>query len=288
MERRIGGGEAFLGRVGERLRLVRARRGMSRRALAKQADVSERHIAQLEAGTGNISLLLLHRLAAALGETVADLVTLEGARSDAHRLLERLLARLSAEDADAARRMLLERFSAEGAGARDGRVALIGLRGAGKSSLGAALASALGAPFVELDREVERLSRMELRDIFEVHGQEGFRRLEREALQGVVRAEAEVVIAAGGGLVAEPATFELLLSSCVTVWVKASADEHMGRVVAQGDQRPMADDRAQAMDDLRAILASREPLYARADFVLDTTGRAFEESVAELVSLVRR
>lgn len=276
-------GAAFLRRVGERLRLIRSRRGMSRRVLAKRADVSERHIAQLEAGTGNISLLLLHRLAAALGETVAQLVAAE--QSQPHALLARLLDRLSPEQADAARRLLLDRFG-DGPAAREQRIALIGLRGAGKSSLGAGLARLRGAPFLELDREVERLSRMELRDIFEVQGQEGFRKWERQALQHAIASGGPVVIATGGGLVAEPANFELLLANCLTVWVRASPDEHMARVMAQGDQRPMQDDRKRAMDDLRAILTSREPLYAQANLVLDTSGRTLEESLAALCALL--
>ncbi len=280
-------GAAFLFRVGERLRLLRARRGMSRRALARQSSVSERHIAQLEAGAGNISLLLLHRLAVALGEPVWRLVAPErAAGGPGDGVLSRLIERLSEEQMEAARRLLLDHFSPPGSGVRRERVALIGLRGAGKSTLGAALAQARGVPFRELDREVERLSRMELRDIFEVQGQEGFRQWERQALQSVVEAEPRVVIAAGGGLVAEPATLDLLLTHCLTVWVKASPEEHMGRVVAQGDQRPMADDRARAMDDLRAILQSREKLYAQADLVLDTTGRTMEASLSDLVALL--
>ena len=280
-------GEAFLFRVGERLRVLRARRGMSRRVLAKQSSVSERHIAQLEAGAGNISLLLLHRLAVALGETVEQIVSPDrGSPAEGHALLLRLIDRLSGAEAETARRLLLDHFAPTGGPARRERVALIGLRGAGKSTLGAALAAARGVPFRELDREVERLSRMELRDIFEVQGQEGFRKWERQALQSVIETEARVVVAAGGGLVAEPATFDLLLAHCLTVWVKASPEEHMGRVVAQGDQRPMEADRARAMDDLKAILQSRERLYAQADLVLETTGRTAEESLAELIALL--
>ena len=164
---------------------------------------------------------------------------------------------------------------------RRSRIALVGLRGAGKSSLGRALAARRGVPFVELDREVERRSGMELRDIFEMHGQDGFRRMERQALEATLEEGGPVVLAAGGGIVAEPATLELLLAKCLTVWVRASPEEHMQRVVTQGDDRPMRDN-ADAMADLRAILASREALYARADIVLDNHGRPLEESLAEL------
>ncbi len=286
-EERDGGAEAFLHGLGERLRLIRAQRGMSRRALARQSGVSERYIAQFEAGAGNMSLLLLRRLAGALGVPMEDLVAVDRPERKLDAiLLELFLTRLTPAQLGEARRLLLDRFAPGQASARRFRIALIGLRGAGKSSLGAMLAQGRGVPFVELDREVERLSRMELRDIFEVHGQDGFRRIERQALQAVVDAEAEIVIATGGGLVAEPATFELLLANCLTVWIKASPEEHMSRVVAQGDQRPMAEDRTHAMDDLRAILASRGPLYAKADLVLDTSGRTLDESLAQLVAML--
>ena len=277
--------ETFLRLVGERLRLVRARRGMSRRLLAEQSDVSERHIAQLEAGAGNISLLLLHRLAAALAVSVDELVDVaRQERPHGALVLERLLERLAPEQLAEAQRLLLERF-APGEPRRD-RIALVGLRGAGKSTLGRRLAEERSMPFVELDREVERLSGMELSDVFGIHGQEGFRRLEREALAQVVRSHRRVVVATGGGLVSESATFALLLANCLTVWVKASPEEHMARVVAQGDIRPMEHDQAHAMDDLRAILASREKLYAQADIVLDTSFCTVEQSLARLRTLL--
>ena len=280
-----GADEAFLGGLGDRLRLIRAQRGMSRRVLAQSSGVSERYIAQFEAGAGNMSLLLLRRLARALGVPMDELVAAGRAnRTPDAVLLERFLTRLTEAQLSEARRLLMQHFAAGEAETRRGRIALIGLRGAGKSSLGRLLAEARGVPFLELDREVERLSRMELRDIFEVHGQDGFRRLERDALQRAVASETRLVIAAGGGLVTEPATFELLLSTCLTVWVKASPEEHMRRVIAQGDHRPMAADQGRAMDDLRAILASREPLYRQADMVLDTAGRTLDQSLAELIT----
>jgi len=282
-----GSDEAFLHALGERLRLIRAQRGMARRVLAKQSGVSERYIAQFEAGAGNMSLLLLRRLARALGVATEELVAERPDRSHDFALLERFLTRLSEAQLGEARCLLMDRFAAGEADAKRDRIALVGLRGAGKSSLGRRLAEARGVTFVELDREVERLGRMELRDIFEVHGQDGFRRLEREALQQVVAGERRAVIATGGGLVTEPGTFELLLANCVTVWLKASPEEHMGRVVAQGDQRPMAADNRRAMGDLRAILASREPLYAQADLVLDTSGRTLDETLAALTALLR-
>jgi len=165
------------------------------------------------------------------------------------------------------------------------RIALIGLRGAGKSTLGAQLARRLGVPFVELDREIEQDAGLNLGEIMELHGQSGFRRLERTVLDRLVLANSRLVLAAGGGIVAEAATFGRLLETCLTVWVKASPREHMQRVIDQGDLRPMRDNR-RSMDDLRAILASREALYARADFQLDTAGRAVAESLDALESMV--
>jgi XRE family aerobic/anaerobic benzoate catabolism transcriptional regulator len=183
-----------------------------------------------------------------------------------------------------AREMLQRRFGRQESRTRARRLALIGLRGAGKSTLGRRLAEKLGVRFVELDREVEREGRMELSDIFAMHGQEGFRRLERASLERLVREDAAAVIAAGGGIVAEPATFGLLLDTCVTVWLRASPEDHMKRVIEQGDTRPMRDNK-RAMDDLRAILDSRAPLYARADFTVDTSGRSIEQVLGALQAL---
>jgi XRE family aerobic/anaerobic benzoate catabolism transcriptional regulator len=277
--------ERFLHVIGERLRTLRARRGMTRRALSAGAAVSERYIAQLESGAGNISILLLRRVAQALGVAIADLVSDQPDRPVDLMLAEQALARLDAAQLAEARLLLAARFGPADAAARQARVALVGLRGAGKSTLGAMLAAHRGVAFFELDREVERDAGMELRDIFEVYGQQGFRRLEFAALHRLIGAGEPCVIAAGGGIVAEVATYEALLAGCRTVWVRAAPEEHMRRVAEQGDLRPMQDN-AQAMDDLRAILASREALYAKADLCLDTAGRTVAESFAELVALL--
>ena len=164
---------------------------------------------------------------------------------------------------------------------RAGRVALVGLRGAGKSTIGAGLADRLAVPFVQLDREVERIAGMRLAEVFDLFGQAGYRRLERRALEAVLERHDRFVLEAGGGLVAEPATYDRLLGACLTVWLQARPEEHMARVAAQGDHRPMAGS-PEAMDDLRRILEVRGPLYARADLTLDTSGRAPEACVAAL------
>ncbi|MBV9749480.1 MAG: helix-turn-helix transcriptional regulator [Acetobacteraceae bacterium] len=275
----------FLRAVGERVRVARTRRGMTRRSLAQQSGVSERYIAQLEGGAGNVSLLVLRTLAQALGMAEADLVADPPEQAQALAEAEQLLRRLAAPQLAEAAALLTERFGAGKRPPRQDHIALIGLRGAGKSTLGRMLAESRQLPFYELDREVERASGMALSEIFELHGQAGFRRLERAALERLVANPAGAVVATGGGIVADPATFRLLLDHCLTVWIRATPEEHMARVIAQGDLRPMQDNR-QSMADLRAILASREPLYTRADLVLDTSGRTPQESFKALIRLI--
>ena len=269
--------------LGARMRTIRARRGMTQRALSVRSGVSERYIAQFEAGGGNVSVLVLHRVGKALGVPVADLLADRPEPPPDLAALHALLARAEPSRLPSARRLLAEWLGQSADPLRAARIALVGLRGAGKSSLGQALAARRGVPFVELDREVERQSGMDLRDIFEMHGQDGFRRLERQALEAVLARGEPMVLAAGGGIVAEAATLDLLLAHCLTVWVRTSPEEHMQRVVTQGDDRPMRDN-TDAMADLRTILASREALYARADFVLDNGGRPLADSLAELMA----
>ena len=270
--------ETYLEQLGERLRLARTRRGMTQRALAARSGVSLRFIVQTEAGTGNLSVLKLRELADALGIPPADLLADRiGGRAAA------LLADLPPTRYEEAATLLARHFFAMPG--RAGRIALIGLRGAGKSTLGRLLAHARGVPFHELDREIERTAGAEVREIFEIHGQSGFRRLEREVLDRLIAQPGGAVIATGGSIVATDSTYDLLLNACRTVWIRATPEEHMRRVIEQGDLRPMRDN-SRPMDDLRAILASREPLYARADLVLDTTGHSEEASLATLMDLL--
>jgi XRE family aerobic/anaerobic benzoate catabolism transcriptional regulator len=276
---------AYLKRVGERVRLGRARRGMSRKALSKASGVSERYLADLERGVGNPSLLVLRQIADALGAEIAQLVSDQPERPLDLALTLHQLERLSPPELAEARRLLSRRFGS--ARVAHGRVALVGLRGAGKTTLGERAAAALGVPFVELDREVERASGMELSEIFATHGQAMYRRLERQCLETTIARFERVMIATGGSLVTEPATYDLLLSSCFVVWLSASPHEHMGRVLAQGDLRPMSEG-PQAMEDLKAILDSRTALYAKADATVDTSGKTEADALGDLLAAVSR
>jgi XRE family transcriptional regulator, aerobic/anaerobic benzoate catabolism transcriptional regulator len=234
---------AYLARLGERVRAWRGEQRMTRKQLAAASGVSERYLAQLEAGQGNMSVLLLRKVARAMGVSVERLV-----RED------------------------------------DGQqkpVALLGLRGAGKSTLGAKLADALKVPFVELDREVEKEAGAPLGEVFAMYGQDAFRRFERRALERVLSEYPQAVIATGGSLVTDPGTYELLLERCRCIWLKAAAEEHMSRVIAQGDMRPFKG-RSAALDEIRKLLADRDRLYGRASATVDTSGKTARQSLADL------
>ena len=277
--------DAYLRRLGERARNLRQQRGMSRKALAQHAQVSERYLAQLEVGKGNCSIVLLRRIARAIGVPVTQLVQ-EGAEPPLDRaLLSQFLDRLPPPALSDARNLLLQHFGEPTEDLRRRRIALIGLRGGGKSTLGRLLAGKLDIPFIELDREIEKRSGASLSEIFELFGQEMFRRAEHEALDSVLRQHRHFVMATSGSIVTDPGTMELLLSSCFTVWVRAEPKDHMRRVIEQGDMRPMANS-ARAMDDLIAILKSREPLYAKAEASLVTTGKTPEQNLAELIRVI--
>jgi len=277
---RLGSDEDFLRLFGERVRGERARRGMSRKLLASHANISERYVTQLESGRGNVSILILRQLAAALGLPLTRLVEMEPGPEMA--MLRGFLMKLSAEELESAYELLSTHFSTGSEGVRERRIALIGLRGAGKTTIGKALAGSLAVPFFELDREIERLSGTSLGSIIELYGQHAYRRYEQEALQNLLERNETFVVATGGSIVSESATFEMLLRNFLTVWVKTSPEEHMARVIAQGDKRPMAGSN-QAMNDLRRILAERTPLYARADITVDTTRLSPEGAVRSLL-----
>ena len=252
---------------------------MARSALSRAADVSERYLAQLESGEGNASVVLLRRIAAALGVHITDL--LDSAKPvTEQRLIQRFLSSLPAGRLAEVLRRLTQEFGQEKA-VRSKRVTLIGLRGAGKTTLGVRLAKEMGRPLVELDKEIEREAGISLSEVFLLYGQAGYRRIERRCLERVINSQNDIVLSVGGGIVSEPETYNLLLLNCYTVWVKAAPEEHMSRVIEQGDMRPMAG-HAEAMEDLRNILVAREPLYAKADVVVDTSGATVESSFAAL------
>ena len=282
----------FLVALGERVRALRSRRGMTRKALAAAADVSERHLANLEYGVGNASILVLLQVAAALQCTLAELIGDITTSSPEWLLLRELLER---RDEATLRRVrvavgeLLGTGGAHGEGTaeRSSRVALIGLRGAGKSTLGQMLADDLGFPFVELSREIEKFAGCSISEIQALYGVNAYRRYERRALEEAVQIYPEAVIATPGGLVSDPATFNLLLAHCTTVWLQADPEHHMQRVRAQGDMRPMAASR-EAMEDLKGILAGRAPFYAKAEFRIDTSAQPLEGTFVALRQTVRQ
>ncbi len=289
--------DAFLSWVGTRIREARARRGMTRKLLAGEADVSERHLAQLESGEGNISIVLLRRITAALNVSLSDLFMTAAEQSQesvgralandsAGRAIAQVLERMPAGKREHLAARLLREFAGE-ISARRERIALIGLRGAGKSTLGAKLAKEMKVPFIELDRQIEKDAHMPLEEIFSLYGQSGYRRIEKRALDRVIREKERAVISVGGGVVSEKETYDALLANCFAVWVKAQPEEHMSRVVAQGDLRAMAEN-DEAMDDLRRILEAREPFYRKADMHLDTSGRTVDQSFRELKKLLHR
>lgn len=278
--RQADDGDGLLHALGERVREARARRGMTRKILARDSGVSERYLAQLETGRGNISVLLLMKIAHSLNVPLADLVRQKNGQEVELTLIEQFLKRLPPHKLSLVRSQLIREYGSTQAD-RMRRIALIGLRGAGKSTLGERLARDLACAFVELDREVETEAGTSLNEIFLLYGQAGYRRYERRCLEKVLERNERVVIATGGSIVSEPATYDLLLTTCRTVWLRTSPEEHMERVVAQGDTRPMAGNK-EAMDDLRRILDGRATLYGQADLIVDTSGKTIDQSLAEL------
>jgi len=279
--------DAFLVALGERVRSLRARKGMTRRALSLASEVSERHLANLELGVGNASILVLRQIAQALDCELAELLGDETATSPEWLLIRDLLRGRRDEDLRRARLGLTELFGEAGKpAARSRRVALIGLRGAGKSTLGQMLADDLDVPFVELNSVIERVAGCSLSEIHNLYGPTAYRRYERRALEETVQLYPDAVIATPGGIVSDAATFNLLLSQCFTVWLKASPEEHMERVIAQGDLRPMSGNQ-EAMEDLKRILAGRAAFYGKADLAFDTSGKALADSFPALRDALR-
>lgn len=274
----------FIQALGFRVRESRAKRGMSRKALALNSDVSERYLAQVESGETNPSILVLRHVSHALGISLVELLEPQHS-SPEYRLIFHFLEQLPSAKLEDALLRLMRDFGKEDA-ARRKRIALVGLRGAGKSTLGRVLAKELSTPFVELNSAIEAEAGMSLNEVFQLYGQPGFRRLERGCLEKFITQNESAVITVGGGIVSETETFNLLLMNCFTIWIKATPEEHMARVVAQGDFRPM-EGNAEAMDDMRRILVAREPLYSKADFTLDTTGQKPEECLKQLRQVVR-
>jgi XRE family aerobic/anaerobic benzoate catabolism transcriptional regulator len=271
---------AFLLFLGKRVRELRNRRGLTRKMMAREADVSERHLAQLESGEGNVSIVLLGRIATALCVSLAELFAPETETQHEKVLIQRFLERLPAHRVEDAMFRLMREFGNEEKARRE-RVALIGLRGAGKSTLGARLGREMKIPFIELDGEIEKETGMPLGEIFSLYGQAGYRAIERRVLERVLDEHEHAILSIGGGVVSEKETYDYLLSNCYTVWIKARPEEYMARVIAQGDLRLMAGS-ARAMEDLRRILEARGPLYRKADMYLDTSGDSVDESFEKL------
>jgi XRE family aerobic/anaerobic benzoate catabolism transcriptional regulator len=278
----------FLEALGERVRTLRSRKGMTRRAVAVAADVSERHLANLEYGTGNVSVLVLLQVAQALQCSLAELLGDVTTTSPEWLLIRELLGKRSEADLRRARVQLGEMFGEGGnAQERKNRIALIGLRGAGKTALGQRLADHLGFPFIELSREIEQFAGCQISEIHNLYGANAYRRYERRALEEAIQIYPEVVIATPGGLVSDSANFNLLLSHCTTVWLQADAADHMGRVAAQGDMRPMAASR-EAMEDLKRILEGRSAFYSKADLAINTSGRSEDQAFNALRASIRQ
>ena len=278
----------FLVALGKRVGALRARRGLTRKAVAIAADVSERHLANLEYGLGNASILVLLQVAGALQCSLAEIIGDSTTTSPEWLMIRELLEQRDEAALKRVRIAIGEMLGTGGGNAlRSPRIALVGLRGAGKSSLGQRLAEDLGFPLVELSREIEKFAGCSVSEILGLYGMNAYRRYERRALEEAIQRYPEAVIATPGGLVSDPATFNFLLSHCTTVWLQASPEDHMRRVMEQGDLRPMADSQ-EAMGDLKDILAGRAPFYAKADFTLDTSAQPLLPTFVALRALVRK
>ena len=275
----------YLASLGERARAARSRRGMTRKALSQAAGVSERHLANLESGRGNVSVLVLKEVAAALDCPIAELVGDFTTGSPEWLLIRSLLQSADAQTLHRARLAITELTANAGSEETQGVcIALIGLRGAGKSTLGQMLAQQLDIEFIEISREIEQLAGCSIAEIQDLYGPSAYRRYEQQALKQALETSASAVIATPGGVVADPVNFSLLLDRCYCVWLQANPADHMQRVIEQGDFRPMAGN-SEAMDDLKRILEAREPYYARAEASLDTSRQSLEATLGQLSEL---
>ncbi len=278
----------FLTTLGERVRTLRARRGLTRKAVAQAARVSERHLANLESGTGNASILILLQVAQALQCTIFELLGDVTTSSPEWLLIRELLEKRNEGELRRVRQQLGDMFGTHGdEQARSNRIALVGLRGAGKTTLGQRLADDLGFPFIELSREIEKFAGCSISEIHNLYGTNAYRRYERRALEEAIQIYPEVVIATPGGLVSDSATFNETLSHCFTVWLKAAPEDHLARVAAQGDMRPMAGSK-EALEDLKRILEGRSAFYAKADLTFDTSAQPLDDSFVALRTQVRQ
>ena len=273
----------FLTELGRRVRALRERRGMTRRALANEAQVSERHLANLEYGMGNVSVLVLQQIGTALKSSLAEMLGDVTTRSAEWMLIRALLA---SRDEETLRRVRLQIAQTLGANASaNSRIALIGLRGAGKTTLGKMLAERLGVPFVEISRVIEEVAGCSTAEMQALYGMNAYRRHERRALEDTIAKYASAVISMPGGLVSDQGSFNLMLAKCTTVWLQAAPEDHMKRVIAQGDMRPMAASK-EAMEDLKGILKGREAFYSKASFKLDTSAQNLDETFSLLCALL--
>ncbi len=274
--------EDFLEEIGSRIRGLRAKRGMTRKMLAENSGVSERYLANLEQGTGNISVGLLRKVSMALRAEVGDLLPGTTPATPEQNLIRDFIGRLPRDQQQAALQFLYQQFSSR---ASNSRIALIGLRGAGKSTLGKLLEDRLGYRFIRLTEEIEALAGIQVAEILSLYGQHGYRRFEEKALKNALATEGSCCIETGGSIVSELKELNLLLTTCLVVWVKTDPEDYMQRLIEQGDLRPMADN-ADAMTDLQRILKEREPYYEKAHAILDTSGKLVEESYTELVGII--
>jgi len=275
--------DQLLAVLGDRVRTLRAHRGMTRKVLARDSGVSERYLAQLEQGLGNISVVLLSRVAAALRIEPSDLLRSRGRQTAEEILIADLLRELSPDKHKAFLQMLTGQFSVPVESRQ--RIALVGLRGAGKTTQGTRLAEQLECPFVQLSCEIEELAGMSMSEIFALSGATGFRRLEEKALMQALKHYDRCVLETPGSIVMEPSLLSTLLTTCFVVWLHAQPEEYMRRLIAEGDVRPM-ENQVDAMADLQRILAERNDNFAQAHASLDTNDRSVEDCVTELMRII--